>query len=283
VSFLSDPLSYDFFPRALLAASLVFALGALAGVSIKARGQIYLGQGISQSLIAGVAAAALKGMYGFLASFLAAILAAVLVDIITRFFRTSFDVAIAVVSSTLMSLGIAFLSMNRDSAVNVTNILFGNVLGVTPQDVLLILGVFIVTGSFFVVFARKIVLSALALPVARSQGVKTQILLTSQLVFVSLAIASFVQVAGTLLSIVALVIPTATAQLLSRSLGPQHYIGAVVGVLAAITGLFISFYTNIPSGPAITLVASMFFVVAFFLSSFIYRKKNATARHEVVE
>lgn len=272
MSFILEPLSYDFFPRAMIAASLVFALGAVAGVSVKARGQIYLGQGMSQSLIAGVAAAALTGMYGFIASFLTAVLAALLVDVIYRFFHTSFDVAIAIVSSTLMSVGIAFLSMNRDKAVNITNILFGNVLGVTSQDVLLIFGVFIIAGSFFVVFARKIVLAAMAFTVAQSQGVKTKILLTSQLVVVSLAIASFVQVAGTLLSIVALIVPTAAAQFLSRTLGSQYIIGLTIGVVSAITGLFVSFHTDIPSGPSITLVATLFFVLAFLASRVKYRK-----------
>lgn len=264
MSFVLEPFSYDFFPRAVLAACFVMLLGALAGVSVRAQGQVYLGQGMSQSLLAGVAAAALTGVSGFVASFAAALLAAVLVSFLTRFAKTGIDTAIAIVSSVLMASGIAFLSMFRSNAVNVTNILFGNVLGVSWSDVLVIGVVMVVSGLFFVVYARKLALTALDASVAAAQGVNTKVLNITQIIVVSLAIASFVQVAGTLLSVVALVIPVATAQLMSRSLAYHHIFAVLFGILSAFLGLLLSFWTDIPSGPAITITASLFFVMVLF-------------------
>lgn len=268
VEFFLDPFSYDFFPRALIAASLVMGLGALAGVSVKAQGQIYLGQGMSQSLLAGVAAASLAGVSGFFAGFLAAVLAAVLVGFVARFAKTGFDVAIAVVSSSLMSIGIVFLTLNRDKAVNVTNLLFGNVLGVSNFSVVLIAVITVVTGGFFVMFSRKLALAALDPSVALGLKLNVKVLNLVQIIVVSLAIASFVQVAGTLLSIVALVIPTAAAQFLAKSLSSQHLLGVVLGVFSAVVGLFLSFYTDLPSGPSIALVAGLMFSACFIISTF---------------
>lgn len=261
MNYIIEPFTYDFFPRAILAACFVMLLGALAGVSVRAQGQVYLGQGMSQSLLAGVAAAALTGVSGFVASFAAALLAAVLVSFLTRFAKTGIDVAIAIVSSVLMASGIAFLSMFRSNAINITNILFGNVLGVSWNDVLTISIITITSGLFFIIYARKLALTSLDASVAAAQGVNTKILNTVQIIVVSLAIASFVQVAGTLLSVVALVIPVATAQVMSRTLAYHHIFAVLFGILAAFLGLLLSFWTDIPSGPAITLTASLFFIM----------------------
>ena len=256
--YITEPLEYGFFVRALVASLLVMLLGALAGPSVHARRQVYLGQGVSQSMLLGVAGASLAGMPGVFAAAAAAALASWLVLVLEKKLET--DVAIATVGGTFLSLGVTVLSVRRDRAVNVSNLLFGNVLGVTWSDVLVLAVVVITTGSVFVVTARSLALLGVSREVARAHGVRVRWLEASQTLAVAFAVASFVQVAGTLLAICAIVLPTAIAQRQARTLGGVHAIAALSGCGCALAGLYVSYWTDVPSGPAITLLATLLLI-----------------------
>jgi ABC-type Mn2+/Zn2+ transport system permease subunit len=262
VHFITEPWGYEFFPRALVACIVVMVLGSLAGVSVRSQRQVYLGQGISQSMLAGAGAASLLGVDGFVAASLSALAAAAAVAVIARTRRTGTDVAIAIVASALLALGVAALSMGRAQALNTTNLLFGNVLGATWGQVGVSVAVAGVAGTFFVVQARKLALVGLSVDVAVAHGVRVRSLEIAQIVMVALSVATFVQVAGTMLAIVALVVPTAVAHCWSRSVGGLHVVGAVVGAAAAGIGLYVSYWTDIPSGPSLTITAVMMYLVS---------------------
>jgi manganese/iron transport system permease protein len=255
VNVILEPLGYEFFPRALLASVLVMVLGALAGPGVMARRQVYLGQGVSQSMLVGVAAAAVGGASGVLAAALAAIAAAGGVTLLSR--RMETDVAIATVAGLLLSVGVSVLSLRRDRAVNVSNLLFGNVLGVAWGDVVALAVVAAVTGGFFLLAARNLALLGLSREIARSHGVRVGVLETVQTIAVAVAVATFVQVAGTLLAVSALVLPTAVAHVFGRSVWQVHLYGTVSAIAAAVVGLYISYWWDIPSGPSVTLVVTV--------------------------
>ncbi len=259
---LTDPWSYAFFPRALVACVVVMVLGALAGVSVRSQRQVYLGQGVGQSMLAGAAAASLAGVDGFVASALSALVAAGAVAWLARDRRTGVDVAIAVVASTLLALGVAALSIGRSQAVNTTNLLFGNVLGATWPQILISALVAVGAGTFFITQARRLALIGLSPAVAAAHGIPVRRLEVVQIVMVALSVATFVQVAGTLLAIVALVVPTAVAHYWSRSILGLHAVGVGVGAVAAVVGLYVSYWSDVPSGPALTLTAATMYVVS---------------------
>lgn len=264
-----EPLGYEFFPRALLASVLVLALGALAGPGVLARRQVYLGQGVSQAMLLGVTLAAVSGSSSpvlmFLSATGAALLAAASASFLQR--RLETEVAIAVTGSVMLALGVSVLSMRRDRAVNISNLLFGNVLGVTWGDVLVLAVTALLAGGFFVTSARSLALLGVSRDVAIAHGVRVRRLELLQTVMVALSVASFVQVAGTLLTVVALVLPTTIAQLRVRSLTGIHVVGVVTAVLAAVLGLYVSYWEDVPSGPAIALVLAVFLAVSAALPS----------------
>ena len=257
---LTEPWAYEFFPRAIVACVVVMVLGALAGVSVRSQRQVYLGQGVGQSMLAGAAAASLAGVDSFVASAASALVAAGVVAWLARDRRTGVDVAIAVVASTLLALGITALSLGRTLAVNTTNLLFGNVLGSTWTQIGTGIVVAAGAGTFFVVQARKLALVGMSPDVAAAHGVRVRRLEVAQIIMVALSVATFVQVAGTLLAIVALVIPTAVAHCWSRSVFGLHVIGVAVGVVAAVVGLYVSYWSDIPSGPALTLSSAVMYM-----------------------
>jgi manganese/iron transport system permease protein len=263
MNLLLDPLGYAFFPRALLASILVMILGALTGPGVRARRQVYLGQGVSQSMLVGVAAAAVGGASGVLAAALSACMAAACITLLSR--RLETEVAIATVAGLLLSLGVTVLSVRRDRAVNVSNLLFGNVLGVSWGDVVALAGVVVLTGGFFVLSARRLALLGVSREVARAHGMRVGALEAAQTVAVAVSVAAFVQVAGTLLAVSALVLPTAVAHVLCRSVRGVHIIGAAVAVGAATIGLYASYWWDIPSGPAITITATLILLAVLAL------------------
>jgi ABC-type Mn2+/Zn2+ transport system permease subunit len=256
VNLVLEPLGYEFFVRGLLAAALVLVLGALAGPGVLARRQVYLGQGVGQAMLLGVALAAVSGVSSPLLVFISATTAALLAAGVVSFLqhRLESEVAIAATGSTMLALGVSVLSMQRDSAVNVSNLLFGNVLGVTWGDVLVLAITLGLAGGFFVFAARSLALLGVSHDVAVAHGVRVRRLEILQTVMVAASVASFVQVAGTLLAVAALVLPTSIAQLRSRSLVGVHALGVTAAVFASVLGLYVSYWKDVPSGPAITLV-----------------------------
>jgi len=269
VNLLLEPLGYGFFPRALLAAMLVLVLGALAGPGVLARRQVYLGQGVSQAMLLGVALVAVSGVSSPLAASLAAstaaLVAAGLVALLQRRFES--EVAIAVTGSVMLSVGVSVLSMQRDRAVNVSNLLFGNVLGVTWGDVSVLLVTLLLAGGFFLARARHLALLGVSRDVLVAHGVRTGRLEVVQTVAVAASVAAFVQVAGAILAVAALVLPASIAQLRSRSLVGIHVIGALVAVCAAVLGIYVSYWSDVPSGPAIVLALAVLLVLALTLPS----------------
>jgi ABC-type Mn2+/Zn2+ transport system permease subunit len=211
-------------------------------------------------MLAGGAAASLIGVDGFFAAAASALVAAGAVAWLSRDRRTGVDVAIAIVASTLLALGVTALSLGRTQAVNTTNLLFGNVLGTTWSQISTGVVVAFGAGTFFIRKARKLALIGLSSEVAAAHGVQVRRLEVVQIVMVALSVATFVQVAGTLLAIVALVIPTAVAHCWSKSVVGLHVIGAAVGIAAAVVGLYVSYWSDVPSGPALTLTSAVMYV-----------------------
>jgi len=264
VNLVLEPLGYGFFPRALLAAVLVLVLGALAGPGVLARRQVYLGQGVSQAMLLGVALVAASGtsspLLTSVAASAAALLSAAVVSLLQR--RLESETAIAVTGSAMLALGVSVLSMRRDRAVNVSNLLFGNVLGVTWGDVLVLAVTSCVAGGFFLAAARPLALLGVSRDVAIAHGLPVRRLEIGQTVVVAASVAAFVQVAGTILAVVALVLPASIAQLRARSLARIHMVAALAALCAAVVGIYVSYWSDVPSGPAIALVLTVLLGVA---------------------
>lgn len=152
--------------------------------------------------------------------------------------------------------------VGRAQAVNTTNLLFGNVLGATWSQIWSGVVVAVGAGTFFVAQVRKIALIGMAPDVAGAHGVRVRRLEVAQIVMVAVSVATFVQVAGTLPAIVALVIPTAVAHCWSRSILGLHAIGVAAAVIAAVIGLYASYWSDIPSGPALPLTSALMYLLS---------------------
>jgi ABC-type Mn2+/Zn2+ transport system permease subunit len=174
------------------------------------------------------------------------------------------DTAIGILFAAALSLGIALISSIKTYAVDLSHILFGNVLGVSSLDlwltaglgILILLTVFLLYRPFLVISFDPVLAATLRLP--------AELLRNLILVLLALTVVVSLQTVGVGLAAAMLVTPAATAYLLTRRLVPMMIVSAALGALSSAVGLYLSYYLNIVSGSAIVLTATTFFLLAFF-------------------
>jgi ABC-type Mn2+/Zn2+ transport system permease subunit len=263
MSFLTGPFSYAFFGRALAAGLLVGVLCGTLGVFVVLRRMAYVGQGLGYGLLGGVALAALAGVNVYAGAVVATIVGGVAIEWVRRVRGLSADVAIAIVSTTLFSLGAMILSADRTLKVNLEDLLFGNVLGVDGTDIAIVAAISAGAGLVLFLFYKPLVFATFDPLVARLQGVKVDQLDLVYSLLVGAVVIVSLRIVGVLLITAALVLPASIARLLCRSLTSMLVLAALIGASTSVAGLYWSYHADVASGPAVVLVgAALFTVVA---------------------
>lgn len=266
ISFFLTPLTFGFMQRGLLAALMVGVLCAIIGCYVVLRSLAFLGDAMAHAVLPGVAVAYLLGVNLTLGALLAAVLVALGIGFFSRRGALREDTAIGILFTAALALGIALISTIRTYAVDLSHILFGNILGISPSDLLLtaalglaILGVLALAYKPFLVVSFDPVLAAtLRLPVEFYRYL--------MLVLLALTITVSLQSVGVALVAALLVTPAATAYLLTRRLPAMMLVSAILGAASSSVGLFASYYLDVASGAAIVLTATLFFVIAYLFA-----------------
>jgi manganese/iron transport system permease protein len=266
ISWLTAPLEFAFMQRGLLAAVMVGVLCAVVGCYVVLRSMAFLGDAMAHAILPGVAIAYLIGANLTLGALAAAVIVALAIGFLSNKGQVREDTAIGILFSAALALGVALISTMRTYAVDLSHILFGNVLGISNGDLLLtavigglvLLTVFLCYKPFQVISFDPVLASTLRLPVTFLRNLL--------LILLSLTIVVSIQSVGVGLAAAILVTPAATANLLTRRLPSMMALSALLGGSASIIGLYLSYYANIASGAAIVLVATLFFLLAFLFA-----------------
>jgi ABC-type Mn2+/Zn2+ transport system permease subunit len=256
MSYLTEPFQYDFFFRALVVAVLIGALAGMVGPFVLVRKMSYIGQGMSQSILGGVAIGVTLGLDMYLGAAVAAAAAAALIFYL-RSQGLPVDAAIGIVASSLFAVGVAVISSSRDRRLNSTNLLFGNILGVGTEDILLVIAVFIAASAILFFNYKALLATTHNYAVAAAHGVRAKQMEMVFSLLLAMIVVTALQVLGVLLVAATLIIPAATASMAFRSFGQITVASMVLGVLYAVIGLFVSFHRNVASGPAIVLIGTL--------------------------
>lgn len=258
---LLEPLQYDFIVRALLAAIVVGVVCSILGVYIVLRGMAFLGDAMAHTILPGVVAAFLLGWPLAVGALIMGVLTALGIGVLTE--RTSLkeDTAIGVIFAGLFALGVAMLSLRGNYSIDLAHFLFGNLLGVSTADLGLttalgggvLLLIFLFYKEFLVLSFDPLLAETLRLP--------TTFLNYLLLILIAVTIVVALQVVGVALMLAILVTPAATASFLTRRLPSMMAVSATIGVFSGVVGVYASYYLNIPSGPAVVLVATGIFLV----------------------
>jgi ABC-type Mn2+/Zn2+ transport system permease subunit len=274
---LTDPFAYAFFGRAMIAGVLVGALCGALSVPIVLKRMSYVGHGLAHSVIGGVAIGVALGADLYVGAVVATVVSAVLIDRVAARRGLHHDAAIGIVTTAAFALGIAVLAV-VPTRLNIEAVLFGNILGVDARD-LVVTGIvaLVATAVLFVTY-KRLVLVVFDPEVAAVHGVRVRrIELLLNLLTAAVVVAS-VRVLGALLIAAAVVLPAAGARLITRSFAGLVATAVALGTAASVLGLYTSYHLDVPSGPAIVLVGTLGFLVAYVASGTAARRARRAHR-----
>jgi ABC-type Mn2+/Zn2+ transport system permease subunit len=261
LALLLDPLGYVFMQRALLATTLVGVLCAIVGTYVVLRGMAFIGDALAHAVLPGVAAAFLLGADLFVGALIAGILTALGIGFITRTGRVREDTAIGILFTGALALGVVLISTAKTYATDLTHILFGNVLGVSPGDLWLTVALGGLVLAILLALHKEFLIVAFDPVLAASLRVPVGALRYLLLVLLAISVVVSLQTVGVVLVAGLLVTPAATAYQFTRRLPAMMLAAAALGALAGIVGLYLSFYLNVASGAAIVLVSTACFLL----------------------
>ncbi|MFK7800039.1 MAG: metal ABC transporter permease [Anaerolineae bacterium] len=278
MSFLLDPLSFSFFQRALMAALIVGILCPVLGSYVVLRGMAFLGDALAHIILPGVVIAFLTGIPLVIGALVMGVLTAFGIGALSERDILREDSAIGVIFAGAFALGIAMLSATDGYAVDLTHFLFGNLLGVTTADLWTMFGLSLVVFLIIILFFKELLVVSFDPSLARTLRLPVRFYEYLLLVLIAITIVVALNAVGISLMLAMIVTPAAAASFLTRRLTSMMLIGAIIGALSGLIGLYTSFYLNIASGPTVVLVATFIFGLVFLFAperGVIYRRLGA--------
>jgi ABC-type Mn2+/Zn2+ transport system permease subunit len=266
IDWLIQPLTYGFMQRGMLAAVIVGVVCAVIGCYVVLRGMAFIGDALSHAILPGVAISYLLGSNLLVGALVAAVVVALGIGLFSRRGVVKEDTAIGILFAAALALGVALISSIRTYAVDLSHILFGNILGVSPSDLLLIAILSIIVLSTILVLYRPFLVISFDPVLASTLRMPAELLRNLMLILLAITVVVSLQTVGISLVAAMLITPAASAYLLARRLPSMMALAALIGALSSILGLYFSYYLNIASGSAIVLVATGIFVLAFLFA-----------------
>jgi ABC-type Mn2+/Zn2+ transport system permease subunit len=257
---LIEPFTLPFMQTALVAAVLIGVTNAVLGVHIVKRRMAFAGDALAHSTLPGLAIAQMLGQSLSLGAMLAAAVAAVAIHFVSRRRAIAEDTAIGVVFTGLFAIGIVLASRGK-SFRDLSHVLFGNVLGVTRDDLVLIAGMTMMIIAVLALLHKELELTAYDPTHAEAIGLKTATTRLILLLLLSVAIVTSIQVVGVILTSALLITPAATASQVARTLPGMMLIAILVALASSVLGLAASFHCQVPSGASIVIACTMAFIL----------------------
>lgn len=273
------PYDFAFFQRGMVAATLAGALCGVLGVFVVLRGMSYIGHGLSHAVFGGAAASAVMSINFFVGAGIWGIISGVLIGRIARRKIIGADAAIGIVTTASFAGGIALLNRYGQARKSIEAVLFGSVLGVSWVDIAAILAVSLAVGAI-VLFAYRAFLFATFDPqVATVSGERVAAIEVMLMVMLSVTILVTMRVIGTLLISALLVIPAATARMITNSFSRMLMLSPMIGAVCCLVGMNLSYHLDTGAGATIILVAAAVFTATYLLAGRRARLRVASLHH----
>lgn len=266
IEWLIEPLNFEFMRNALCVGILLGILGAVVGSYLIVQQMGMISEVIAHAVLPGISLAFFLGINISVGAFIAGILSALAIAGIKARSRVKVDAAMALILTTFLGLGVIFISVLGTNRIDLTHILFGDILGVRPANVW---QTFVITALILIfvkLFYKELLFYTFDPLGAQANGLPVKAMYIGLICAITLTIVASMQTVGVLLVISLLVGPAMTAYLLVKELHLMMGVGAILGSLSVITGMYLSYHFDLPSGPAIVLVVFSFFMLAFFFS-----------------
>ncbi len=261
-----EPFSYEFMLRGLLAAILIGSLCAIFSCYLILKGWALMGDAVSHAVLPGIVIAYTLSIPMVIGAFISGLICGLLSEFISKNSRIKEDAAIGIVFSGLFGLGIVLVAKVQ-SDIHLSHILFGNMLGISWQDLKEIAIISAIT--FIVIFIKRRDLMLYCFDVSQAQtiGLPVRSLYMGLLVFLSITIIVSLKAVGIIMVTAMLIAPGAISFLLTKSFEKMLLIAIIVSIISCIIGLLLSFHLDLDTASLIVLIQSMIFIVVFLLIS----------------
>jgi manganese/iron transport system permease protein len=262
VNLLIDPLTSSIFLRSLAATALVGTVCAVVGTYVVLRGIAFLGDAISHAAFPGVVVAYMVGFPFYIGAAVAAVGTALAIGYVTKRGELRQDTAIGVLFAGAFAFGVFLYSTIKGFVVDLFSFLFGNVLLISPSDLigLLLLGIGVI--AVVAVLWKELLYATFDPLGAAASGIPVERLEYLFLALVALTIVVSLQAIGIILVVAMLITPAATAQLLTSRFTRLMLTAAAIGVVSSVVGLYLSYWFDVASGATIVLVQTLVFAGA---------------------
>lgn len=264
--YLTDPLEYEFMQHALIAATLVGALCGMIGVYVVLRRMSYIGHGLSHSVFGGAVVGYVLGWNFYLIAGGWGFLSALLINQTARRRQIHADAAIGIVTTASFAFGVALISRSSHFTRNFDAALFGNLLGISNQDLWLIAGTTAVMLVVVFFLYKQLLFLTFDPEVAPTYGVPTGWIDVAFALILAATIIVSIKIMGVTLIAASLVIPPVIARLLTNSFARILVYSTLIGAFTGFVGIYISYYQDVASGATIVLLAAGLFVLAMLWS-----------------
>lgn len=265
MEFIQDLMDYGFLQKAFVTSVMVGIICGVIGSFIVLRGMALMGDALSHAVLPGVAISYMLGISYFYGAVFTGVLTALGIGIISQNSRVKNDSSIGIVFSAMLALGIILIT-TAQSATDLTQILFGNVLAVRSTDmtITLIVGAVILLAVFL--FYKELLISSFDETMAAAYGLKVRLIHYGLMVLLTLVTVASIQTVGVILVVSMLITPASAAYLLTNRLSIMILLAALFGAASSIVGIYFSFLYDLPSGPVIVLATTAWFVLVFLFS-----------------
>lgn len=259
--------------RALVASSMVGLMCGVLGCFIVLRNMSLIGDALSHAVLPGIFFAFLIVGYStigfFIGSTVAGLVAAIAISWIQQNVKTKNDAAIGIIFTAMFSIGvmgISWLNQSEGVHLDLKDFLFGNVLGISNEDIYLTFGIALYTIICVILFYRQLFITTFQPTIAETMGISAKAIHYFLMLLLSFVIVASLRTVGVILVVAMLITPAATALLLSSRLKRVIIISACIGVFSSVLGFVCSVIFDTTPGPAMTLCATLFYFIAVLLS-----------------
>lgn len=286
MDWITEPLEYGFMQRAMMEAIIVGALCGLVGCFVVLRGLAFIGDALAHAVFPGVVLSYIADRSILIGAFIFGSLTALGIAVLSRSRRVSEDSAIGVIFAAFFALGVVILSRQGGFRRDLGSLLFGNILGVSMDDVWITAVIAVVVAAIVVALLKEFTLIAFDPAMARAAGYPVFALDVLLLLLVSATIVVSLQTVGNILILALIVTPPATARLLTDRLGVMMAVSVGLAAMAGVVGLYISYHAGTAAGATIVLTSTAVFLVALvfapdhgLLSGYLQRRAGRHHAH----
>lgn len=260
-----DFMTYSFMKNAFLAIILISPIFAILGTMIVNNKMAFFSDALGHSALTGIAIGMLFGLGNVnLSMIIFAIIFAILLNMVKHKTTYGADTIISVFSSIAIALGLAMLSKSGNFT-KYSSYLVGDILSITTNEIIYLFIAFVLTLIFWKFFFNKLNCVSINQTLAKSKGINAQVIDNIFVVIIAVIVMISIRWIGILLINSLLILPAASSRNISNNMRSYHAFSIAFSFFSGITGLVISYYCDMPTGPTIVIISGIIYFISFAL------------------